>query len=61
VPAAATAAASVPITAPSAACLSQCQSALQGCLAQPVDGGVPGFGNLELCKRALDACNDACK
>lgn len=54
--------ASVPaITAPSAACLSRCQGALQGCLAQPVDGGVPGFGNLELCKQAFAACQAACK
>jgi hypothetical protein len=50
-----------PITAPSAACLSRCQSALQGCLAQPVDGGVPGFGNLDLCKKAFEACQSACK
>jgi hypothetical protein len=50
-----------PVTAPSAACLSRCQSALQGCLAQPVDGGVPGFGNLDLCKKAFEACQSACK
>jgi hypothetical protein len=30
-------------------------------LAQPVDGGVPGFGNLDLCKRAFEACQAACK
>jgi hypothetical protein len=50
-----------PVTAPSAACLSRCQTALQGCLAQPVDGGVPGFGNLDLCKKAFEACQTACK
>lgn len=50
-----------PVTAPSAACLARCQTALQGCLAQPVDGGVPGFGNLDLCKRAFEACQSACK
>jgi hypothetical protein len=54
--------ASVPtVTAPSAACLSRCQGALQGCLSQPVDGGVPGFGNLDLCKKAFEACQAACK
>lgn len=50
-----------PIAAPSAACLSRCQGALQGCLAQPVDGGVPGFANLDLCKKAFEACQAACK
>ena len=48
-------------TAPSAACLSRCQGAMQGCLSAPVDGGVPGFGNLELCKKAFEACQSACK
>jgi len=47
--------------APSAACSSRCQGALQGCLSQPVDGGVPGFGNLEVCKQAFEACQTACK
>jgi hypothetical protein len=47
--------------APSAACLSRCQGAMQSCLAAPVDGGVPGFGNLELCKKAFEACQSACK
>lgn len=50
-----------PLAAPSAACLSRCQGALQGCLAQPVDGGVPGFANLDLCKKAFEACQAACK
>jgi hypothetical protein len=49
------------VTAPSAACLSRCQGALQGCLAQPVDGGVPGFANLDLCKKAFEACQAACQ
>lgn len=48
-------------TAPSAACLSRCQGAMQGCLSAPVDGGVPGFGNLDLCKKAFEACQAACK
>lgn len=48
-------------TAPSAACLTRCQGAMQGCLSAPVDGGVPGFGNLDLCKKAFDACQAACK
>jgi hypothetical protein len=47
--------------APSAACLSRCQGAMQGCLSAPVDGGVPGFGNLDLCKKAFEACQSACK
>ncbi|HYQ16881.1 MAG TPA: hypothetical protein VEQ58_14020 [Polyangiaceae bacterium] len=47
-------------TAPSAACLSRCQGALQGCLAAPVDGGVPGFANLDICKKAFEACQAAC-
>lgn len=52
---------SVPqLAAPSAACLSRCQGAMQGCLSAPVDGGVPGFGNLELCKKAFEACQAAC-
>jgi hypothetical protein len=60
-PSAAAPVASAPsATAPSAACLSRCQNALQGCLAQPVDGGVPGFSNVEVCKKALDACQSAC-
>lgn len=46
--------------APSATCLTRCQGALQGCLAQPVDGGVPGFANLDLCKKAFEACQAAC-
>jgi len=33
---------------------------MQGCLSAPVDGGVPGFGNLELCKKALGACQSSC-
>jgi hypothetical protein len=49
-----------PVTTPSAACLARCQSSMQSCLSQPVDGGVPGFGNLELCKNALAACRAAC-
>lgn len=57
-PSAAAPAASV--AAPSAACLARCQNALQGCLAQPVDGGVPGFSNVEVCKKALAACQGAC-
>jgi hypothetical protein len=48
------------VAAPSAACLSRCQGAMQGCLSAPVDGGVPGFGNLEVCKKALEACQAAC-
>jgi len=48
-------------TAPSAACLARCQGAMQGCLSAPVDGGVPGFGNLDLCKKAFEACQSACK
>jgi hypothetical protein len=48
-------------TAPSAACLTRCQGAMQGCLSAPVDGGVPGFGNLDLCKKAFEACQAACK
>lgn len=53
--------ASVPaLSAPSAACLSRCQGAMQGCLSAPVDGGVPGFANLELCKKAFEACQNAC-
>jgi len=47
-------------TAPSAACLSRCQGAMQGCLSAPVDGGVPGFANLDLCKKAFEACQAAC-
>jgi hypothetical protein len=55
-------AASVPVlAAPSAACLSRCQGAMQGCLSAPVDGGVPGFGNLDLCKKAFEACQSACQ
>ena len=50
-----------PIAAPSAACLARCQSSMQACLSQPVDGGVPGFANLDLCKNALAACQSACK
>lgn len=60
---AATASVPTPLTtvaAPSAACLSRCQGAMQGCLSQPVDGGVPGFGNLDLCKKAFEACQQAC-
>lgn len=49
-----------PVAAPSAACVSRCQGAMQGCLSTPVDGGVPGFGNLELCKKAFEACQAAC-
>jgi len=48
-------------TAPSAACLGRCQGAMQGCLSAPVDGGVPGFGNLDLCKKAFEACQAACQ
>jgi hypothetical protein len=48
------------LTAPSAACLARCQTAMQGCLSAPVDGGVPGFGNLDLCKKAFEACQSAC-
>jgi hypothetical protein len=33
---------------------------MQGCLSAPVDGGVPGFSNLELCKKAFEACQAAC-
>lgn len=47
--------------APSAACLARCQGAMQGCLSAPVDGGVPGFANLDLCKKAFEACQAACK
>jgi hypothetical protein len=58
----ATSAAPVPtLAAPSAACLSRCQGAMQGCLSAPVDGGVPGFANLDLCKKAFEACQAACK
>jgi hypothetical protein len=49
-----------PFAAPSAACLSRCQGAMQGCLSAPVDGGVPGFSNLDLCKKAFEACQSAC-
>ena len=49
-----------PFAAPSAACLSRCQGAMQGCLSAPVDGGVPGFSNLDLCKKAFEACQAAC-
>ncbi len=49
-----------PFVAPSAACLSRCQGAMQGCLSAPVDGGVPGFSNLDLCKKAFEACASAC-
>ena len=49
-----------PLTAPFAACLTRCQNALQGCLSQPVDAGVPGFANLDLCKKAFEACQAAC-
>jgi hypothetical protein len=48
-------------TPPSAACLARCQGAMQGCLTAPVDGGVPGFANLDLCKKAFEACQAACK
>jgi hypothetical protein len=48
------------VVAPSAACIARCQGAMQGCLSTPVDGGVPGFGNLELCKKAFEACQSAC-
>jgi hypothetical protein len=48
-------------TPPSAACLARCQGAMQGCLSAPVDGGVPGFANLDLCKKAFEACQAACK
>jgi|GEM_PF-3746947 len=48
-------------TPPSAACLARCQGAMQGCLTAPVDGGVPGFANLDLCKKAFEACQSACK
>jgi hypothetical protein len=34
---------------------------MQGCLSTPVDAGVPGFANLELCKKAFEACQAACK
>lgn len=58
----ATSAAPLPtLAAPSAACLSRCQGAMQGCLSAPVDGGVPGFANLDLCKKAFEACQAACK
>jgi hypothetical protein len=33
---------------------------MQGCLSAPVDGGVPGFANLELCKKAFAVCQAAC-
>ena len=60
-PAAALPVASAPVlAAPSAPCLAQCQGAMQGCLSAPVEGGVPGFGNLELCKKAFQACQSAC-
>ena len=49
------------VSAPSAACSSRCKGAMQGCLSAPVDGGVPGFSNLELCKKALEACQSACE
>jgi hypothetical protein len=51
--------ASVPAL-PSAGCLSGCQAAMQSCLSAPVDGGVPGFGNLDVCKKAFEACQSAC-
>ncbi len=54
------AASAPPFAAPSAACLSRCQGAMQGCLSAPVDGGVPGFSNLDLCKKAFGACQSAC-
>jgi hypothetical protein len=40
--------------------MGRCQGAMQGCLSAPVDGGVPGFGNLDLCKKAFEACQSAC-
>jgi hypothetical protein len=49
-----------PLAAPSAACLTRCQGAMQSCLSTPVDGGVPGFANLDLCKKAFEACQAAC-
>jgi hypothetical protein len=58
---AAPSASAAPVAAPAAACVARCQTALQGCLAQPVDGGVPGFANLDLCKKAFEACQSACK
>ena len=48
------------VSAPSAACVGRCQGAMQSCLSAPVDGGVPGFGNLEVCKKAFEACQSAC-
>jgi hypothetical protein len=55
-----TAAPSAQLPAPSAQCVSRCQNAMQGCLSAPVDGGVPGFSNLDLCKKAFEACQSAC-
>jgi hypothetical protein len=45
---------------PAPPCLARCHGAMQGCLSAPVDGGVPGFSNLELCKKAFEACQSAC-
>lgn len=57
---AAPATSSLTLPGPSVACLASCQTAMQSCLAAPVDAGVPGFGNLELCKQAFEACRSAC-
>ena len=43
------------VALPTAAFVERCQTALHGCLAQPVDGGLPGFANHELCKKAIEA------
>lgn len=60
-PAAPVAPASAPgVAAPSAACIARCQGAMQSCLSTPVDGGVPGFGNIEVCKTAFEACHSTC-
>jgi len=48
------------VQAPSAECIQKCQNALQGCLAAPTDGGVPGFSNVEVCKKAFETCQGSC-
>jgi hypothetical protein len=48
------------VQVPSSECLQKCQGAMQGCLATPTDGGVPGFSNVEICKKAFETCQAAC-
>jgi hypothetical protein len=47
--------------APSAECVQKCQGAMQGCLSTaPADGGVPGFSNVDVCKKAFETCQSSC-